>query len=184
MSALGGRWSLVSARYGDRPPPEPLGVLLLPSKLEEFELAEHARDLLSIPRVLAVEPPRWQRRALLGRDMQALRHVRRLKFPGQPRVIVLYDPRQYHLARVLCTRYEAELWYSPRESLPQAGGGAEDEEELALLDQFAGELASGRLTPGEKDDPRADNEPLRRRLAELDIINARPFVPRGRIGRR
>ncbi len=35
---------------------EPLAVLLLPCKLEQFELAKHARGLLSIPRVLALEP--------------------------------------------------------------------------------------------------------------------------------
>lgn len=183
MSALGGRWALVSARYGDRLPPERLGVLLLPSKLEEFDLAEHARDLLSIPRVVAVEPPRWRRRALLGTDMQALRQVRRLKFPGEPRVVVLYDPRQFHLARVLCARYEAELWYSRGESLPAVEGEAE-EEDVVMLDQFATELASGTVTPGAAQDARADNGPLRRRLAELDVINARPFVPGRRIGRR
>jgi hypothetical protein len=183
MSALGGRWALVSARYGDRPPAEPLGVLLLPAKLEEFELVEHARDLLSIPRVVAVEPPRWRRRALLGDDMQALRHVRRLKFPGQPRVVVLYDPRQYYLGKALCARYEAELWYSRGESLPPVESKAE-EEDMAIMDEFASEAASGTLTPGDHEDARADNEPIRRRLAELDVINARPFVPGRRIGRR
>jgi hypothetical protein len=183
MSALGGRWALVASRYGDRLPPEPLGVLILPSKLEQFELAEHARDLLAIPRVVAVEPPRWRRRALLGDDMQALRHVRRLKFPGQPRVVVLYDPRQYHLGRTLCARYEAELWYSRGESLPPGGSRAE-EEEIAMQDQLASEMASGTLTPGQGEDPRGDNEPVRRRLAELDVINARPFVPGRRVGRR
>lgn len=182
MSALGGRWSLVSARYGDRVPPEALGVLLLPSRLEQFELAEHARDLLSIPRVVAVEPPRWRRRAVSGSDMQALRHVRRLKFPGQPRVVVLYDPHQYHLGRLLCTRYQAELWYSRAEALPPAESEA-DQEDMIVLDQFASEMASGTLTPGQGEDPRHDNEPLRRRLAELDVINARPFVPGARIGR-
>lgn len=176
MSALGGRWALISARYGDRRPPEPLCVLLLPAKLEEFELAGHARDLLSIPRVVAVEPPRWRRRALLGDDMQALRQVRRLKFPGEPRVIVLYDPRQYHLGKALCVRYEAELWYSGPGALPAAAEEAE-QEDLVILDQFAIELASGTLSPGEREDARADNEPVRRRLAELDVINARPFVP-------
>jgi hypothetical protein len=183
MSALGGRWALISARYGDRLPPEPLGVLLLPNKLEEFELAEHARDLLSIPRVVAVEPPRWRRRAMLGDDMQAIRHVRRLRFPGEPRVIVLYDPRQYHLARALCTHYQAELWYSRPEALPAPGSKAE-EEDMVIQDQFASEMASGTLTPGEREDARADNEPLRRRLVELDVINARPFVPKGRVARR
>ncbi|HZU60805.1 MAG TPA: hypothetical protein VE983_07545 [Solirubrobacteraceae bacterium] len=183
MSALGGRWALISARYGDRLPPESLGVLLLPSALEEFELAEHARDLLSIPRVVAVEPPRWRRRALLGDDMQALRHVRRLRFPGQPRVIVLYDPRQYHLARALCVTHQAELWYSRGHSLP-ATASMSEAEDMVMLDQFASELASGTLSPGRGEDPRGDNEPLRRRLVELDVINARPFVPERRVGRR
>jgi hypothetical protein len=183
MSALGGRWALVSARYGDRLPPEALGVLLLPTTLEEFDLAEHARDLLSIPRVVAVEPPRWRRRAVLGDDMQALRQVRRLKFPGRPRVIVLYDPRQYHLGKMLCAHYEAELWYSRGESVPAAQSKAE-EEDVAMLDEYASEMASGTLSPGDREDPRADNEPLRRRLVELDVINARPFVPGRRFSRR
>ena len=74
---------------------EPLGVLLLPRKLEQFDLVAHARDLLAIPRVVAVEPSRFHRRSLLGDDIAAIRQVRRLRFPGQPKVIVLYDPHRF-----------------------------------------------------------------------------------------
>ena len=37
---------------------DPLAVLLLPGRLEGLELEAHARDLLSIPRVVALEPSR------------------------------------------------------------------------------------------------------------------------------
>ena len=38
--------------------------------------------------------------------------ARRLRFPGEPRVFVLYRPRQYPLARALLGVHEpAELWY-------------------------------------------------------------------------
>jgi hypothetical protein len=97
--------------------------------------------------------------------------------------VVLYDPRQYHLARGLCTRYEAELWYARSENLPE-GASKDEDEDIVMLDGFASEMASGTLTPGEGEGPRADNDPLRRRLVELDVINARPFVPGRRAGRR
>lgn len=159
---------------------EPLGVLVLPRKLEEFELAGHARDLLEVPRVVAVEPGRLSRRSLLGDDLVAVRQARRMRFPGQPRLLVLYDPRQYHLARALAVKHEAELWYFRGGSI----GPPRDEQEgaeLTMLDQLAGELAVQTLTGRSGNTPRTDNEPIRRRLVELEVISSRPFVPGARI---
>lgn len=161
-------------------PQEPLGVLLLPDKLEEFDLAAHARDLLDVPRVVAVEPSRFRRRTLLGDDIRAMRQARRLRFPGRPRMVVLYDPHQYHLARALSVKHEAEVWYF-RGTAVAPGLTEEEAAELAMLDQMAGEVAVQTLVAGASADPRSDNEPIRRRLIELEIISSRPFVPGARI---
>ena len=156
---------------------EPLTLLLLPRRLEEFELAAHVRDLLEIPRAIALEPPRVPTFGVLA-DIVTTRTARRLRLPGRPRAIVLYDPRQYRLARAFAARYpESELWYvRPERSALLVGGGGRREELLAL-DELAAERASNELvaTPGA--DPRRQNAPLRRRLVELEVISSRPFVP-------
>lgn len=152
---------------------ERLAVLLLPVGLERFEQADHARRLLAIPRVVALEPsrfrvPKWMRDAIPARQ------VRRLRLPGEPRVIVLYDPTQYPLARGFCARYEqAELWYI-RIADPEGG-------ELAELDQ----LARGRATEVHDGAQLQEAEAaLRRRLLELEIITYRAFIPGARVERR
>jgi hypothetical protein len=164
----------------DRPEvSEPLALLLLPVKLEQFELAEHARDLLSIPRVLALEPgrlrtPRWLR------DTAPARSARRLRFPGKPRVIVLYDPLQYPLARALSARHEqAELWYLRPD--PQQFLDADPTAELIELDQLAAERAGPTRVISQTADATDLREPLRLRMRELEIISARPFVPGARV---
>jgi hypothetical protein len=98
------------------PDEEPLALLLLPEPLERFAHAEHARDLLRAPRVLALEPPRmsWGRIARLP-DAMALgigvRQARRLKLPGRARVAIVYDAGQLALAQGLQLRWEGlELW--------------------------------------------------------------------------
>jgi hypothetical protein len=157
---------------------EPLAILLLPCRLEDFELAAHARDLLEIPRAVAVEPRRGRRPRRVG-DVAAVRQARRLRFPGAPRVIVLYHPAQYPLARALCGRHQGtELWY-----VRQAPGALEDDE-LRALDELASERAVQQLTATAGGDPRDQNQPLRRRLVELDVISSRPFVPGARVERR
>src|SRR5437660_3523605 len=87
-------------------PAEPLGALLLPCRLEEFEFVDHARSLLAIPRVLALEPRRVRPPGRFA-EGQAVRQARRLKLPGEPRLVVLYDPAQYALGRAICARYSA-----------------------------------------------------------------------------
>ena len=154
-----------------------LAVLLLPGKLEGLVLERHARDLLSIPRVVAVEPSRVRPSRLL-RDAASLRQARRLRFPGRPRLLVLYHPAQYPLARALCAHHEdLELWYIPpgREAL--AADRAHPREFLAF-DELARERARQVLTAA---DGGVDDAPLRARLRELDVINPHAFIPgRGR----
>jgi hypothetical protein len=165
------------------PPAEPLGVLLLPSKLEEYALAAHARDLLDIPRVAALEPSRVRAPRLAGSDAVIIRQARRLRLPGKPRVVVLFHPRQYRLARALSAQHEAEIWYvtgGPFEPLAVPG----EEADLRLYDQRAREVAAGIVVATGSRSPRIDNEPLRSRLVELDIISSKPFVPGARIRQR
>ena len=159
------------------PADEPLAVLLLPGRLEGFALEAHARDLLSIPRVVALEPSRLRPRRLL-RDAALLRQGRRLRFPGRVRLLVLYHPAQYPLARALCACHEnPELWYIPPgrdalETADQAHAG-----ELLDFDELARERARQVLTATEGS---VDAAPLRARLRELDVINPRAFIPGAR----
>jgi len=154
---------------------EPLAVLLLPGRLEGFELEAHARDLLSIPRVVALEPPRI-RPARALRDAVSMRQARRLRFPGRPRLLLLYHPAQYPLARALCARHEdLELWYVPPgraalEAADQAG-------ELLVLDELARERATQVVTAA---GGIVDSGPLRARLRELDVISPYAFIPGAR----
>jgi hypothetical protein len=148
---------------------EPLGVLLLPVKLEEFELSDHARGLLEVPRVVAVEPGRWRGRGWFGGEVRASRQARRLRFPGHPALLVLYHAAQYPLARALSAKHQAELWYV-RWQPP-------GDPELELLDQLASDRAARIVSA----DAVAE---IRQRLRELEVISHRPFVPGGRLARR
>lgn len=98
----------------------PLCVLLLPRTLEEFILADQATDLLRGANVVAVEAARLPYGAF-GRVPEALGdaiagvQARRLErsLDGEPRVVVIFHPLQYQLARALIgrSRTECELWY-------------------------------------------------------------------------
>jgi hypothetical protein len=144
--------------------PLPLALLLLPVPLERFAHAEHARDLLRAPRVLALEPPRvsWQRIGRLPGSLAlgvGVRQAKRLRLPGPVRVVVLYDALQLPLAQGLLLRHEgAELWRA------EAVSEATVQASLA----FAPDDAAGR-----GDDPAADafdrNEPLWERLERLGV---------------
>jgi hypothetical protein len=154
-----------------------LALLLLPCRLEDFELAAHARDLLEIPRVLALEPSRYRTPQAL-RDSVAARQARRLRFGGEPQAFVLYHPRQYPLARALLAVHgQADLWYFQPD--PQALSG----EDLIALDELARARATRVLVATPDGDPRADNQPLRTRLLELGVISHRPYVPSTRTAR-
>lgn len=156
--------------------PEPLAVLVLPCPLEDFALAAHARDLLTIPRVVALEPPRAGTRRLRRNSVSALQ-ARRLRFPGEPRVLVLYHAGQYPLARALLGVHKrAELWYVEPDPATLEGDGEQSRDELIALDELARLRAQHRLVGSSDGDPRAQNEPLRSRLWELGVITHRPFL--------
>ena len=160
--------------------PDPLAILLLPERLEDFELGEHARDLLRAPRVIALEPPRvsWTRLARLPEAVAmrtAVRQAKRLKLPGEARVVIVYDPLQTLMALGLLARHpDAELWY-----LRSGAGGSEAgpklERRIAELDDLARERAARKISledlaplPPERTWFEA-NELLLDRLEELEI---------------
>lgn len=101
----------------------PLCVLLLPRELERFILRDQAEDLLRAPNVVAVDPPRLPYGAF-GRmpagvaDALGARQARRLvrtlrRERGEPRVVVIYHPLQYPLARAMIAACPgSELWYA------------------------------------------------------------------------
>jgi hypothetical protein len=156
---------------------DPLAVLLLPGRLEGLALEAHARDLLSIPRVVALEPPRLRPLRSL-RDAVSLRQTRRLRFPGQPRLLLLYHPAQYPLARALCAGHEnLELWYIPPDRGVLETADQAHARELLAFDELARERARQVLTATEGG---VDTAPLRARLRELGVINPRAFVPGAR----
>ncbi len=164
-----------------RPVDEPLAALLLPGELEGFELEAHARGLLAIPRVIALEASRVRTPRFI-RDAAAVRQAARLRFPGSVRVLILYHPAQYPLARALCGRYEeAELWYVRPDS---ASAGAEDRGvgELAAFDELARQRA--RCTLAVLPDAGVQDETLRLRLRELGVISPYAFVPGQTLRRR
>jgi hypothetical protein len=159
-----------------------LAVLLLPGKLEGLVLEGHARDLLSIPRVIALEPSRVRPPRFL-RDATSLRQARRLRFPGRLRLLVLYHPAQYPLARALCAHHEdLELWYIPSGRQALEAADEAHTRELLAFDELARERARQVLTAAEGSG--VDDAPLRARLRELGVISPRAFIPGGRPRRR
>lgn len=156
------------------PTRDALAVLLLPGRLEGFALEGHARGLLSIPRVIALEPSSMRTPRFL-REVACQRQARRLRFPGWLRLLVLYHPAQYPLARALCAHYQdLELWYIPpgRDTLP--GADEVQTRELLAFDEIARERATAVLATSERG---VDDASLRVRLRELDVINPRAFLP-------
>ena len=151
-----------------------LAVLLLPGRLEGFAREGHARGLLSIPRVVALEPSRMRPPGFL-RDAICQRQARRLRFPGRLRLLVLYHPAQYPLARALCAHYQdVELWYVPPEREALEAADEAHMRELVALDEMARERASQVLVASEH---YVDDGSLRLRLRELGVINPRAFLP-------
>jgi len=152
-----------------------LAALLLPGRLEGFEREDHARGLLSIPRVVALESSRLRPPGFL-RDAICQRQARRLRFPGRLRLLVLYHPAQYPLARALVAHYQdLELWYIPPATLEAADDA--HKRELMALDEMARERATQVLVASEHS---VDDGALRARLRELGVINPRAFLPGSR----
>jgi hypothetical protein len=160
---------------------EPLGLLLLPCALEQFELEQHARGLLQIPRVVALEPGRVKTPSFI-RDAASLRQAKRLKLPGTPRLVVLYHPIQYPLARALCGRYrDVELWYIRPDPDSLRDEGSYSRQAQLELDDLAVERATRPVDFGAAEVLAAQTASLRDRMSELGIISHRPFVPGGRV---
>jgi hypothetical protein len=190
--------SLTLGRVAERAapiPPRPLCLLLLPSRLEEFVLRAHAEDLLEGPGVVALDPPRlggsghmpaWLADGLAGGA------ARRLRLPGLPRVLVIFHPLQYAVARGLIAVHEgAELWYWRHAALVLAGSRRRRArlQELHLAASLRAELivvgseslredvlADGARDPlllEATDDPHADNRPLWERLEARGIETGR-----------
>jgi hypothetical protein len=148
----------------------PLCVLLLPVPLEAFELRERAEDLLTAPGVAAVDPPRltYAGAARLGESFAeglTVVQARRLRLPGFPRALVVFDPLQYPLARALGGLHpDAELWYGPI-------GEPASERERALH-ELAAARAAMRVEHG--DGPvRVQNRRLWERMEALGIESGR-----------
>ena len=148
-------------------PQRPLLLLLLPAKLETSAVRERAEDLLGAPGAVAVEPAALGYGATgrfpgLLRERIAVSQARRMALPGEPRALMVFDARQYPLARALLTEYEAaELWY---------GGAAGGE-----LHEAAAARAALRfdpaLPPGAA--AREVNRPLWERMEALGIESGR-----------
>ena len=91
-------------------------LLLLPVGLEDFSLRERAEALLAAPSVVAVEPARVSYRALgvlppLLAYGIARRQAKRMRLPGTPAAVAVFDPDQVPLAVALTERHVgAELW--------------------------------------------------------------------------
>jgi hypothetical protein len=132
----------------------PLCVLLLPRELERFILRDQAEDLLRAPNVVAVDPPRVPYGAF-GRMPEALadglgaRSARRLvrtlrRDRGEPRVVVIYHPLQYPLARgILAVCDGCELWYGRWDRYERAyDADPARRERLGLLHELAAARSS------------------------------------------
>jgi hypothetical protein len=112
------------------PPLRPLCLLLLPRSLDGFLLKDQAQDLLRARGVVTIDPPAV-RYGVLGRlprvvadvlaQGQARRLVKTLRRDarqdrhrgGVPRVVVIFHPLQYVLARAIIATVgpDCELWY-------------------------------------------------------------------------
>jgi hypothetical protein len=156
-----------SRRFDDE---RALGVLLLPVALERFALRERAEDLLSAPGIVAVDPPRLSYGAVARvsdamADALAAVQARRMRLPGFPRVLIVFHPDQYPLARSLRDIHpDAELWYGPADE-------PADERRQALHDR-ATERATWQFDhPGGP--AHTQNLPLWARLEALGIESGR-----------
>ena len=94
----------------------PLLLLLLPERLEAFALRGPAEVLLAAPGAVAVEPARVSYGAIGGLPAAvagaiARRQAKRMRLPGVPHAIAIFDPLQLALAGALIERHPgAELW--------------------------------------------------------------------------
>jgi hypothetical protein len=93
---------------------QPLLVLLLPQRLERFHLEQPVRELLRAEGVVAVDPSRAPLARMLPTvaARAAMGQARRMRLPGTPRAVAVFDPAQLFLAGALLARHPgSELWY-------------------------------------------------------------------------
>ena len=138
-------------------------VLLLPRRLERFELEQPARELLQAPGVVAVDPSRLSPGRLPSTVAAGLAvgQAKRMRLPGSVAAVAIFHPFQFYLAGALLARHRgAELWYGQAELEPDP-----DLEELnaAAVDRATLIAAAGELF---------DLAPLR--MAELGILSGPP----------
>ena len=144
---------------------QPLLVLLLPRRLERFDLEPRARELLRAPGVVAVDPSRLSPRRMPSTVAArlAVGQAKRMRLPGIVAAVAIFHPLEFFLAAALLARHHgAELWYGLPELGPDAG---EDVERVhaAVVDRAT--LTAG---PAEL----FDLAPLR--MAELGILSGPP----------
>jgi hypothetical protein len=147
---------------------QPLLVLLLPRRLELFELEHRARELLQAPGVVAVDPSRLSPGRLPSTVAAGLAvgQAKRMRLPGSVAAVAIFHPLQFYLAGALLARHRgAELWYGRSQLDPDPGADVRQLHsaavERATLDAGAAELF--------------DLAPLR--MAELGILSVPPSGP-------
>jgi hypothetical protein len=144
---------------------QPLLVLLLPRRLEHFDLEQRARDLLQAPGVVAVDPSRLSpgRMPSTVAAGLAVGQAKRMRLPGSIAAVAIFHPLQFYLAGALLARHQgAELWYGQPELEPDPGA------DVAQLHAAAVDRAKLIAAPAEL----FDLAPLR--MAELGILSGPP----------
>jgi hypothetical protein len=147
----------------------PLLVLLLPRRLERFELEVQARELLAEPGAVAVDPARLplaRLPAALAAGL-AVGQAKRMRLPGPAAAVAIFHPLQFYLAGALLARHPmAELWYGePELDAERAAASARARARLEQLHAAAALRAALRFSAG----PELDLGRLRARMAELGI---------------
>ena len=96
--------------------------------------------------------------------------------------MVLYHPAQYPLARALCAEHQqAEMWYLPPDPGTLDVSDPPERRELRASDELARRATQVlNATPSAQWD---DDDPLRFRLRQLEVISPRAFVPDVRFAR-
>jgi hypothetical protein len=158
-----------------------LAVLLLPEVLEHFALRDRAEDLLAAPGVVAVDPARISYRALARLPDPvvaglAAGQARRMNLPGVPRVVMIFHPLQYPVARALIAQHpDAKLWYAEPPVHLDAEPPARLARRIAELDHMAALRAQYRFPaladPGRSAHDR--NAALWERLEGLGVESGR-----------
>ena len=93
---------------GDLGPP--LLILLLPQTLERYPLRGPVEELLAAPGTLAIDPPRIPLNLAIA-SVVSRRQAKRMKLPGYPRALGVFEEQQLPLAAALVERHpNADVW--------------------------------------------------------------------------